>query len=155
MGAPWLDSDLFGAGTSIAFFGNTAPVFTDSQILTVAIDGGTPYNTTYNDPSPQSYRQWYQSPTLAEGKHNISLSHIAGTALDFAVVTVGPNTPLAGTKVIVDNEDPSITYTGSWTRNTDLFVPGSLPHGLPYHNSTRRSVTAGDSFSFSFTGRRI
>ncbi|KIK04494.1 hypothetical protein K443DRAFT_417841 [Laccaria amethystina LaAM-08-1] len=142
-------------GTSVAFFGNTAPVFTDSQILTVAIDGGKPYNTTYDDPSPQSYRQWYRSPTLAEGKHNISLSHIAGTALDFAVVTVGRNTPLARTKVIVDNEDPSITYTGSWTQNTDKFVPGSLPSGLPYHNSTHQSVNAGDSFAFSFTGSSV
>ena len=38
------------------------PVFMDSQILTVAIDGGKLYNTTYDDPSPQSYCQWYQSP---------------------------------------------------------------------------------------------
>ena len=66
-----------------------------------------------------------------------------------------PDTLLAGTKIIVDNEDPSITYTGSWARNMDKFVSGSLPSGLPYHNITHQSVTAGDSFSFSITGKRI
>jgi len=32
VGAPCSDSDSFGTGTSVAFFGNTAPVFTDSRI---------------------------------------------------------------------------------------------------------------------------
>ena len=39
-----------------------SPLFMDSQILTVAIDSGKLYNTMYNDPSPQLYCQWYQSP---------------------------------------------------------------------------------------------
>lgn len=139
-------------GTSIAFFGNTPPVFNDSQTLIVSIDGGTPYNTTYADPNPQSYRQWYQTPTLIDGKHTVLLSHVLGTALDYAVVTVGEDTPLGTNRIIVDNEDPSITYKGSWSRSIAEFDAGSLPDGFPYHNSTQRSSTPGDIFTFQFSG---
>ena len=140
-------------GTSIAFFGNTPPVFNDSQTLTVSIDGGTPYNTTYADPNPQSYRQWYQTPTLTDGQHTVLLSHVLGTALDYAVVTVGKDTPLGTNRIIVDNEDPLITYKGSWSRSIEEFDAGSLPDGFPYRNSTQRSSTPGDTFTFQFSGK--
>lgn len=77
---------------------------------------------------------------------------MAGTALDYAVITAGQNTPLAGKTVIVDNEDPSIRFTGSWTRNTDRFQSGSPPNGYPFHNSTHQSTTPGDNFIFRFSG---
>lgn len=142
-------------GTSIAFIGNTPPVFNNSQVLTVSIDGGTPYNTTYSDPNPQSYRQWYQTPTLSDGQHTVLLSHVLGTALDYAVVTVGKDTPLGTNRIIVDNEDPSITYKGSWSRSIEEFDAGSLPDGFPYHNSTQRSSTPGDIFTFQFSGKLL
>ncbi|EDR05984.1 uncharacterized protein LACBIDRAFT_294728 [Laccaria bicolor S238N-H82] len=142
-------------GIAIAFGGNTPSVFADSQRLTVSIDGASSYNTSYNDPTPQSYVQWYQSPILPEGTHNITLTHMAGTALDYAVITAGQNTPLAGKTVIVDNEDPSIKFTGSWTRNTDRFHSGSPPDGYPFHNSTHQSTTPGDSFIFRFSGTSL
>ena len=95
------------AGTSIAFTGNT-PNSSFSQSITVSIDGGTPYTTSYMDPTPQSYIQWYQSPTLSDGQHTIKANGVDGTSVDFAAITVGQHTPLAGKKVIVDNEDPLI-----------------------------------------------
>ena len=136
----------------MAFFGVTPPVFNGSQLLIVSIDEGQPINTSYNDPNPPSYRQWYQSPTLTEGLHQISLSHIAGTSLDFAVVTVGNDTPLAGQIAIVDNEDPGITFNGNWTRSEASFVSGQFSDGLPFHNSTQDSTTIGDTLTFLFTG---
>ncbi|EDR03078.1 uncharacterized protein LACBIDRAFT_331846 [Laccaria bicolor S238N-H82] len=140
-------------GIAIAFGGNTPKVFGDSQTLTVSIDGAPPYNTSYNDPTPQSYVQWYQSPILPEGTHNITLTHMAGTALDYAVISAGQNTPLTGKTVIVDNEDPSIRFTGSWTRNTDRFHSGT--EGYPFHNSTHQSTTSGTSFIFRFSGTSL
>jgi hypothetical protein len=77
---------------------------------------------------------------------------MAGTALDYAVITAGQDTPLTGKTVIVDNEDPSIRFTGSWTRNTDRFHSGYAPDGYPFHNSTHQTTTPGDSFIFRFSG---
>ncbi|KAF8154192.1 hypothetical protein B0H34DRAFT_661801 [Crassisporium funariophilum] len=140
-------------GTTIAFFGNTPTVFTDSQVLTVSIDGDAPYNTTYGDPNPPSYRQWYQSPTLAEGRHTILLTHIASTSIDYSVVTVGSETPLSGKQVILDNEDPIITYSGRWQRNLDQFISSVAVHtGNPYQNSTHQTTNPGDTFIFRFSG---
>jgi len=140
------------AGTSIAFTGNT-PATTLSQSIIVSIDGGTPYNTSYMDPAPPSYFQWFQSPTLTEGQHTIKVDGIDGTSLDYATITVGQNTPLLGKTVIVDNEDPLVHYSGTWTRTPDKFIPGHIPSGLPFRNSTHRTTTPGDSITFQFTGQ--
>ncbi|KAF8797548.1 hypothetical protein BYT27DRAFT_7125254 [Phlegmacium glaucopus] len=139
-------------GTSVAFFGITPSAFNGSQILSVSIDGSQPTNTSYDDPNPPSYRQWYQSPTLPQGSHQISLGHLAGTSLDFAVVAVGQDTPLAGQLAIVDNEDPAFTFKGNWKQNKALFNSGQFPDGLPFHNSTQDSSTIGDQLTFRFTG---
>ncbi|PPQ79302.1 hypothetical protein CVT25_002579 [Psilocybe cyanescens] len=153
------NSGLFGTlqmkfyGTSVAFFGVTPPVFPDSQILSVSIDGSTPYNTSYSDPNPQTYRQWYQSPLLPDGPHFVSLSHIAGTSLDYAVVTVGPSTPLTNEHIIVDNDDPSVTFNGTWGRSQSMFNSGPQPDGFPYHNTTHQANAVGSSFTYLFSGR--
>jgi hypothetical protein len=139
------------SGTSVAFFGITPPA-QSSQILTVSIDGSEPTNTSYNDPNPPSYRQWYQSPTLAEGSHNISLSLLNGTSLDFAIVTAGNDTPLAGQVAIVDNENPAIKFEGDWTLSKASFNSSQIPDGLPFQNTTQDSTTIGDNLTFLFTG---
>jgi hypothetical protein len=84
------------------------------------------------DPSPPNVRQWYQSPTLREGQHNITVSHTPAVSVDYAVVTAGQNTPLLGQVLIVDDGDSAITYGGSWTRNTNTFSSSYGPYvGLP------------------------
>jgi hypothetical protein len=135
----------------VALFGIT-PLANSSQTMAVSIDGSEPTNTSYNDPNPPSYRQWYQSPVLPEGSHKINLTNLTGTSLDFAVVTVGNNTPLAGQVVIVDNEDPSITFEGNWQLSDQSFNSTQFPNGLPFHNSTRDSSTIGDNLILRFTG---
>lgn len=141
-------------GTSVAFFGIT-PSVNNSQILAVSIDGGEPTNTSYNDPNPPSYRQWYQSPTLTEGPHQITLSNLSGPSLDFAVVTVGNNSPLEGHVIIVDNEDPSITFEGDWQLNSTLSHSTQFPEGLAFHNSTQDSSAIGANLTFRFTGKDL
>ena len=139
-------------GISIAFTGNTPPASL-SQSIIVTIDSGTPYNTSYMDPIPQTYIQWYQSPTLSEGNHTIKVDRVDETSLDYATIAVGQNTPLSGKKIIVDNDDSAIHYSGNWTRNTDEFFPGVDPKGHPFRNSTHRSTTPGDTITFLFSGQ--
>lgn len=142
----------FSIGTSISFIGNTPPSIYSQNIL-VSIDGGTPYETFYSDPSPPSALQWYRSPTLSDGAHTISITHIAGTSVDFMVVTAGPNTPLSGQTVIVDDNDSSITYAGNWASQTGRYKSQDLPtYGLPYGNATHQSGSAGSTATFQFTG---
>ncbi|KAF8221379.1 hypothetical protein L208DRAFT_1415109 [Tricholoma matsutake] len=141
-------------GTAVAFFGNT-PAPNDSQWVMVSIDGGTAGNTSYMDPSPPSTRQWYQSPTLPDAKHTIDITHIAATSVDYAVVTVGPQTNLAGVTLIVDDSSPDITYAGSWTRSNSFTSNGGPPIGLPYGNATHRTSSNGASATFSFTGTGV
>ena len=138
-------------GTLVKFFGITPPAYS-SQIFSVSIDGSEPTTSSYNDPNPPSYRQWYQSPTLSEGLHNISLTKLNGTSLDFAVVTAGNDTPLTGQVAIVDNQNPLITFQGNWKQNSSSFISSQIPDGLPFRNTTQDSTTIGDSLTFRFTG---
>ncbi|KAG5652722.1 hypothetical protein H0H81_003973 [Sphagnurus paluster] len=144
-------------GTQISLFGNT-PIAEMSQYMLVSIDGGTPYNTSYGDPSPPTALQWYQSPVLDDGTHTLSITEIVGTSLDYAVVLAGPNTPLmgAGQVLIVDDGDPEIIYEGTWTQNTELFRSIQHPQqGRPYGNATHQSGTKGSKASFSFSGSQV
>jgi len=139
-------------GTSVAFFGNT-PIAEASQWALFSIDGGTPYNSSYMDPAPPSSRQWFKSPTLPDTTHTINISHIAGTSVDFVVITAGRNTPLSGERLIVDDGDPSITYSGSWTVNTNTYTSRDNPHiGLPYGNATHQTCSTDASATFRFSG---
>ena len=139
-------------GTSIAIIGNT-PNALSSQWAFVSIDGGPEYNVSYMDPAPPSARQWFQSPTLSDGTHTINISRIAGTSIDFVVITPGQDTPLSGETLIVDDGDPSITYTGSWELNTSPYNCGYDPRvSLPYGNSTHQTNSAGASATFRFSG---
>ncbi|KDR80180.1 hypothetical protein GALMADRAFT_136709 [Galerina marginata CBS 339.88] len=141
-------------GKSIAFFGMT-PAAPASQEISVSIDGGASFTTSYGDLTPPSYRQWYQSPDLAEGKHNITLGQIDGTSLDFAVITPYPDTPINDHRVVADDDNFTIRYSGAWRRNLNEFDAGTLPDGSPFHNGTHQTWNAGDSLSFSFTGSSI
>ncbi|KAF8174891.1 hypothetical protein BJ912DRAFT_41472 [Pholiota molesta] len=139
-------------GTSVAFFGNTPPSSGASQTFSVSIDGSAPYNTTYADPNPPMYRQWYQSPMLEEGTHSIAITNIAGASVDYAVVTVGNDTSLSGTLVIGDNDDPGFNYTGQWRRNQEPFNSGPQPDGNPFHNTTHQTSSVGSFLTYQFSG---
>lgn len=144
-------------GTQISLFGNT-PIAQASQNIFVSIDGGTPYNTSYGDPSPPTALQWYQSPVLADGTHTLNITHIAGTSLDYAVMVAGPSTPLmgAGQVLIVDDGDSDIIYEGTWTRNVGRYTSSDNPHqGLPYGNATHQSGSKGSKATFAFSGSAV
>ncbi|KJA27556.1 hypothetical protein HYPSUDRAFT_74980 [Hypholoma sublateritium FD-334 SS-4] len=147
-------------GTSVAVFGETAtsddgPL---SENFTVTIDGGEPYMSTYDDPSPPSYRQWFQSPILSEGSHTIAFTNVLGSpSIDFAVINT--TNAIHQQSVIVDDSNALISYTGAgWTTaNTSflLFQPPLTSKVVPYGNSSHLTAEVGDSFSFNFTGSEL
>ncbi|KAF8060251.1 hypothetical protein FPV67DRAFT_1513958 [Lyophyllum atratum] len=142
-------------GTSIAFTGNTPP-HPMSQTILVSIDGGTPSQASYSDQSPPSALQWYKSPSLSEGTHTVSITHMAGVSVDFMTITAGQNTPLSGERLIVDDDDSAITYSGNWARKTGRYRSKDLPStGLPYGGATHQSGTSGSSATFQFTGTSV
>ncbi|KAG6910353.1 hypothetical protein DXG01_011422 [Tephrocybe rancida] len=145
-------------GTGIAFHGNT-PSAANSQNFQASIDGGSSSQNSYGDSSPPTAQQWYQSPKLSDTQHTIALSHIAGASVDYMVISAGPNTPLSGERLIVDDDDGDITYSGNWARKEGRYTSRDDPHaGLPHGNAVHQSGTKGNNvavysvFDFSHIG---
>ncbi len=153
-------------GTSIAIFGNTSVPDTTqklAQSFSVIIDGGHPVETSYDDINTHtpSYQQWYHSPILSDGPHNVTLANVVGASIDFAVITVNASTTLSVQQpVIVDDGDlAAITYTGvGWVEDVgdnNLHPLGDVPFNsavAPYGNSAHLGTRVGDGFFFNFTG---
>jgi len=124
----------------------------------VTIDDEMVFSTAnFDDPVDSIvYRQWFQSPTLVDGLHSVTVTNCSnGTIIDYAAIEVGNRTNLTQSTVVVDNESSSISYSGHWTRNTSELISGSLSKGYPYGNSTHRSSTPGDTFTFRFAGALV
>ncbi|PPR00928.1 hypothetical protein CVT24_000248 [Panaeolus cyanescens] len=140
-------------GTSVSFFGMT-PSPPASQNVLVSIDGNTPYETTIGDGTVH-YGQWYQTPLLQEGRHNITIDRITGASLDYAVVSAGQQASLTGRKVVVDDRNPLVTYGGSWRQTDQTLLSPITPGGRPLGNSTHQSWTQGDTVTFKFSGTSL
>ncbi|KAJ7584111.1 hypothetical protein C8J56DRAFT_1095304 [Mycena floridula] len=142
-------------GTQIAMFGNTDA---GSQNFQVAIDKNTAYNTSTGDQNPQNWLQWYQSPVLLEGVHNITVSQMDGLAVDLLLVTPGPKTLLNGQPLLVDDAYTGIAYNGPGWKEviSQKFVEsGTTTYGLPVLNGTHQTSHVGDSLVFSYTGTEM
>ena len=135
------------SGTSATIIG------TGYSSLNISIDGAEGLQYYMPPVDVGTYRQLLQTPKLSDGTHTIAVKFFDETSIDFAVVTVtaGNRTSLAGRDIIVDNDSPAILYSGHWNRSTSR-VNDTYHLGYPYGNSTHRSSTPGDSFTFRFTG---
>ncbi len=145
-------------GASLAIVGTTAPRNLDnpaSETFSVVIDGVLqPFNSTYGDVSPPSYRQWYTSPELIHGPHNITLLNVLGASIDYGIVTHGNNSAvLYGQQIIVDSADPEIAYSNpGWEASAATFNGTGAGSITPYGNSTQVTTTVGDAFTLTFDG---
>ncbi len=139
-------------GSSIAFTGNTPPG-TKKQTFSVSIDDAYTYVASY--PSKNTYMQWYMSPPLEEGNHTITLTEMDGTDVDYALVGVHNQTTVLGKDILVDSGNDNIVWVGHWQTNTSTLTHTNDFHIInhPLGNSTKDSITVGDSFSFQFTGQ--
>ncbi|KAG6833831.1 hypothetical protein H0H87_011765 [Tephrocybe sp. NHM501043] len=141
-------------GVSFTIYGLTI----SSVEMGVTVDNGTRQTVTAlgatTDTDRSTVWPWYTSPTLSDSTHNVTLSDPA-LMLDYILVTAGNDTPLRGERLLVDDGDPAITYTGSWTRNTSTLIGSDGYLRKPVGNSTRQSNDTGATMTFTFTGTSL
>ncbi|KIM22525.1 hypothetical protein M408DRAFT_28653 [Serendipita vermifera MAFF 305830] len=114
------------SGHRVSVYGTVvAPLSNGLPTSTYTIDGAPLTATNFTGgnlatiPDLQSHLLFYESPTLQEGQHNltITLSNITNGSpayyLDF--FTVEMFTPNGMSQVIVDDSDAAVIYTGNWT----------------------------------------
>ncbi|KAG6830422.1 hypothetical protein H0H87_008170 [Tephrocybe sp. NHM501043] len=130
-------------GTSIGFYG--LPFAADGTSMEAIVDG---QSVTFIPGSNDYFGPVYQSPTLSDGLHNVTL--VQGLELDFMVVTPGTTTSLTGELMILDDGDQTMTYTGSWTKNSSILASDKsrAPFGGDFHQTTNSL----DSATLKFTG---
>ena len=148
-------------GTSVSLYGNTSQ---EPEKFTISIDGSEPFPYEYFGPA--GYGFFFDMIPLADGHHNITLSNVVGTSVDFAVITVNTSTSLSSQQpIIVDDSEPdaseTITYTGpGWitlgTTSSFFQILDSAPstNAIPYMESTHQTNSVGDTLKFTFTGNR-
>ncbi|KAG6810419.1 hypothetical protein H0H93_014994, partial [Arthromyces matolae] len=133
-------------GTAIAVYGSISAESGSHSQVTVDTGGMLALNDTGN-----IAKIIYQSPQLSDDTHNITISGFSYMGLDFAVVTAGKNTPLSGEQLIVDEADPSVVFSGEWTKNTsNLMDPAFETSRYPYQGATHQATLPGASATFSF-----
>lgn len=92
---------------------------------------------------------------MAYGFHNITLVNLLGASIDYAVIS-HPNdaTVLSGQTIIVDDEDPALSYEGqAWGTSSETYTSTPQdPKIVPYGNSTHATTSVGDHFEFAFPG---
>lgn len=131
----------------------------------MSIDGSETFPYEYLGPA--GYGPFFDMEPLADGHHNITLSNVVETSIDFAVITVNMSTSLASQQpVIVDDSErdssETITYTGagwsiSGTTSSFYQILDSLPStsAIPYMESTHETNGVGDTLNFTFAGNRM
>ncbi|KAG6888264.1 hypothetical protein C0992_009120 [Termitomyces sp. T32_za158] len=111
---------------------------------------------------------WFSTKTLPDGQHNITFEALPdGFVIDYMAITPGNDTILIGKQLIVDDTDPSLTYTGQWVRNTTAAIPvrsdwgDLLGPGLSKYNATsfgggfHETEDPQASVNFTFIGSSV
>ncbi|THU80774.1 hypothetical protein K435DRAFT_785315 [Dendrothele bispora CBS 962.96] len=140
------------AGFNLSFFGTGATImgfttcdFSDQCHLKVALDDGDEQTITPTEFDPN--RVILDMQNLPEGNHNIHVNASdAGLfmVVDYALIYPGPNTDVSKQLLYVNHSDPAINYTiGNWLKR------GSGA------DTTRGTVTRGDTMEFSFSGSNL
>ncbi len=149
-------------GSSLHIYGASGPAYGDYSI---GIDSVYAYNNSAHAAQNGTDRfLMYSTDQLVYGPHEITITNLgSGILLDMVVIGVelgaqGYAAMLTAklctlsvatirratlTNTTLDESDPSITYTGSWTTNND-----TLFHG----GSSIYTSTPNDSLSFQFAG---
>ncbi|KAJ7775148.1 hypothetical protein B0H16DRAFT_1713576 [Mycena metata] len=138
------------AGTSVTIYGTVAAVNPPNATLGFAVDKTTtgsfaPANGMTSD--IHNLVLW-ASPSLANGTHDLVITQTEAQTsgviyLDYIMYETSSDT--AG-PYFVDDRDPRIVYTPSWTESGAEY---------DFQHTTHGSNSAGDSFSFTFQGTSI
>ncbi|KAK0221840.1 hypothetical protein IW262DRAFT_1460119 [Armillaria fumosa] len=99
----------------------------------------------------------YTSPPLSDGEHTVVYAigrEDLYPAFDYITVDAGSSTQMKGRTVIVDDYDPDLAFSGSWSRVPIYHIEFDYSSGT-YQNTAHWSNTAGDSLSFQFYGSSV
>ncbi|KAG6902690.1 hypothetical protein C0995_012830 [Termitomyces sp. Mi166 len=102
---------------------------------------------------------WFSTKTLPDGQHDVTFENLpGGFVIDYMTITPSNDTFLIGKQLIVDDTDPSLIYSGQWTRNTTtlLINPDFNPESSTYNATSFGGdfLETGDqkaSVKFTFT----
>lgn len=98
--------------------------------------------------------QWYESPVLPEGSHQLDIANLHGQSIDFLLITPGPNTSLKGETVLVDDSNVDIAYDGAgWQEirgGQRAIKDGRL--AVPLDDGIHETAEVGDALQFTFFG---
>jgi hypothetical protein len=110
----------------------------DQTPVTIAPSGSfniSPNATSFTDTLATNSVYVYSSYNLAASAD--------GVTSDGTPVPLTTQTPIASNDTVLQQDDPSVTYNGTWTTQSDATASGS---SLKYTN------TPGSSYQFAFTG---
>ncbi|KAG6904651.1 hypothetical protein DXG01_008375 [Tephrocybe rancida] len=160
------------SGTAISFFGPVNTSSVSPHIGNITIDGQTVDLSTLhfvqNIPRLATTEDttWYQSDTLSDGAHKISFNNLKFVFFDYAVVTPGSNTNLAGQDIIYDEPGGFDSLGGeadgsriivyepgeSWSQfiGETMIVNRTITFS-PFGNSTHKTRDPGSSATLSFS----
>lgn len=141
-------------GVSAAFYG---VLLRGSNVVTIdgaAVPSGSGQmtQTTGND----TVGLLYQSPTLSDGDHVITLGSPEGSSgylVDYMTVQAGNDTSLQGKPLIIDDDDSSIIYTGDWMHNESVLIDSRTGDSrLQYRGGIYQTNTSRDTMAVQFAG---
>ncbi|KAG6888514.1 hypothetical protein C0995_007757 [Termitomyces sp. Mi166 len=135
------------SGVSAAFYGYGSSDFSEDTNIAVSVDGDTSVVPLMQDTNP-----WFSTKTLSDARHNITFPHGFDYLLDFITVTVSKDTPLVGERLIVDDSDPSLVYSGSWMRNNSRLDEINEVYLIPFNGSFIQTQDIQASVTFNFIG---
>jgi hypothetical protein len=105
------------------------------------------FGIIYN--SDQTYKPWFQSTRLPEGRHTITARNVGMTQIDYAIINVASQTTFSGKPLSWITKAP-LFFTGHWSRNTSQFQSGYL--GVVYLMAIARTVVPLQVSAYWYAG---
>lgn len=124
--------------TTIAYNGNDLITIASGEIM---LEEGTHYTLSGNT---VTFKNAYLA-ALPEGTSELSFSFSGGATQNVTLVIKDSS---VGGSFSLNDDDPSIVYTGTWHPNTNRGVGD-------YQDDIHWTETSGDSFQYTFTGTGI
>ncbi|KAK0495939.1 hypothetical protein EDD18DRAFT_224866 [Armillaria luteobubalina] len=159
-------------GTSLAWTGVLWQ--TEDVSFSISVDNGsaTTCKTSSGDEESNTYTQLCQVNNLSNGAHTVNVTcrgvdSDSPVSIDYVTYTVDmdSNSDLPpglspGMSILIDDNDSSISYNGSWSQNSgDAFkTNGSSGDSIifsPHGGGVHRSSSAGSKFTFQFSGSAV
>ncbi|KAJ7582383.1 hypothetical protein C8J56DRAFT_792867, partial [Mycena floridula] len=121
--------------------------------LNVTIDGDGPNHASTIQPPALGLAKWYQSPTLEDGAHSITIEPLLNTfiSVDYMLVAVGENTSLLGRTLAVDDLYDEIEYGGNWKAK----LADDAEFGETFQSTSHQTSTPGSSLTFTYAGSNM